>query len=201
MGRTGGARTRERILDAATEVMSTLGLAHTTTKQIARAAECSEAALYKHFASKEEIFVKVLTERLPRFSATIADVSRRVGQDTVAEHLTEVARDAVDFYRHSFPIAASLFSEPTLLEHQRRSVRELGSGPDRPIRALADYLRAERRLGRIPAEVDPDAGAALLIGACFQRGFLEEFAGAAPDEAERAAFTAGLIATLMRGLD
>jgi AcrR family transcriptional regulator len=44
---------RVRILDAAHELMLTLGLARTTTKEIARAAGCSEAALYKHFASKE----------------------------------------------------------------------------------------------------------------------------------------------------
>ncbi|WP_211358148.1 TetR/AcrR family transcriptional regulator [Amycolatopsis cihanbeyliensis] len=34
-----------------------------------RAAECSEAALYKHFVSKEELFVVVLQERLPPPSA------------------------------------------------------------------------------------------------------------------------------------
>ncbi len=56
---------RERILDAAHELMLTVGLARTTTKEIAKGADCSEAALYKHFASKEELFIRVLSERLP----------------------------------------------------------------------------------------------------------------------------------------
>lgn len=57
--------TRVRLLDAAHHLMLTVGLARATTKEIARAAGCSEAALYKHFASKEELFIQVLTERLP----------------------------------------------------------------------------------------------------------------------------------------
>lgn len=56
---------RVRILDAAHELMLTVGLARATTKEIARAAGCSEAALYKYFDTKEELFVRVLAERLP----------------------------------------------------------------------------------------------------------------------------------------
>lgn len=55
-----------RIIDAAHQLMLTIGLARATTKEIARAAGCSEAALYKHFPSKEELFVAVLRERLPK---------------------------------------------------------------------------------------------------------------------------------------
>ena len=45
--------------------MRTIGLARATTKEIARAADCSEAALYKHFTGKEELFVP----RPPRAAA------------------------------------------------------------------------------------------------------------------------------------
>ncbi|MFJ2441092.1 MULTISPECIES: TetR family transcriptional regulator [unclassified Streptomyces] len=51
---TGGALTRARILDAAASLMTTVGLTRTTTKEIARAVGCSEAALYKHFRDKKE---------------------------------------------------------------------------------------------------------------------------------------------------
>ena len=42
---TASAATREAILDAAQQVMHTLGLANTTTREIALAAGLSEAAL------------------------------------------------------------------------------------------------------------------------------------------------------------
>ena len=56
---------RVRILDAAHELMLTVGLARATTKEIAKAAGCSEAALYKYFASKEELFIRVLGNGCP----------------------------------------------------------------------------------------------------------------------------------------
>lgn len=63
---------RVRILDAAHALMLSVGLAKATTKEIAKAAGCSEAALYKYFASKEELFISVLAERLPRLTPCCA---------------------------------------------------------------------------------------------------------------------------------
>ena len=70
---------RVRIVDAAHELMLTIGLARATTKEIAKAAGCSEAALYKHFASKEDLFVTVLKERLPKLGAAGGGAGRGAG--------------------------------------------------------------------------------------------------------------------------
>ncbi|MFG2287194.1 TetR/AcrR family transcriptional regulator [Streptomyces sp. NPDC048595] len=176
---TGGARTRARILDAAAALMATVGLTRTTTKQIAREAGCSEAALYKHFRSKEEIFVRVLHERAPRFSTALERLPDVVGDERgPSGHLQEVALAAVRFYRRAFPMAASLFASPELLATHRRKLDELGTaGPQNASRQLADYLRAEQELGRVSSAVDPHAAATLLIGACFHRAFLDLFFG------------------------
>jgi AcrR family transcriptional regulator len=158
---------RERILDAAAEVLRAHGVAHATTKQIARAAGCSEALLYKHFRDKEEILLHVLRERMPAFPA-----GAEPGGGTVAENLTATAHQALRFYRDAFPMFASLLAQPALMTAARDSLAKYGAGPRLPIARLADYLRAEQRLGRIPAALDPEAVAALLMGACFQQGFL-----------------------------
>jgi AcrR family transcriptional regulator len=170
---TGGALTRSRVLDAAARLMSSVGLTRTTTKEIAREAGCSEAALYKHFRGKEEIFVRVLRERAPRLSDALAQLPGRAGKGTVTEHLEEVVRVAVPFYRQSFPMAGSLFASPELLAAHRRKLGD--AGPHKPSSHLAEYLSAEQRLGRISPAIDPDATAMLLIGACFHRAFLELF--------------------------
>ncbi|MFC0601848.1 TetR/AcrR family transcriptional regulator [Streptomyces palmae] len=172
---TGKAPTRARILDAAANLMVTVGLTRTTTKEIARAAGCSEAALYKHFRDKEEIFIRVLKERAPRLSDALGELSARAGRGEVAEHLREVTRIAVAFFRQSFAMGASLFASPDLLAAHRRRLAEDGTGPHEMPRLLADYLRAEQALGRLSADIDPDAAAALLIGACFHRAFLTLF--------------------------
>jgi AcrR family transcriptional regulator len=193
------ADTRERILDAAAQVMGTLGLAKATTKQIARAAGYSEATLYKHFRDKTELLMAVLGERLPPLVGLLTRLPDQAGQGVVAEHLEQVADQAVRFYQHSFPMLASLFAQPALLARHRQALAAVGAGPQRVNEALAAYLRAERDLGRITPSVDPDAGAAMLLGACFQRAFFGAFSGQPIPDAERARFAAGLVKCLLAG--
>src|SRR5262245_12608658 len=101
--------------------MRTKGLARSTTKEIARASGFSEAALYKHFANQEELFLAVLGERLPSFIALLLDdLPARIGRGTVRRNLQEVACAAVAFYGQVIPLSAALFSEPGLLAHHRQ---------------------------------------------------------------------------------
>ncbi|MFV0134258.1 TetR/AcrR family transcriptional regulator [Streptomyces sp. HMX87] len=175
---SGKPTARERILDAAHELMLTIGLARATTKEIARAAGCSEAALYKHFASKEDLFISVLSERLPRLSPLLRGLAAEPGRGTLEDNLTEVARQAALFYEQSFPIAASLYAEIQLKRRHDDAMREMGTGPHLPIEGLDRYLRAERATGRIHPDADTFAAASLLLGACAQRAFAYD---AAPD--------------------
>jgi AcrR family transcriptional regulator len=169
--------TPERLLDAAEKLMRTTGLANATTKAIAREAGCSEAALYKHFANKEELFVRVLTERSPNAGPLLAVLTGDPGERSVEECLTEIARHASLFYADAMPMAASLFAEPVLLSRHREGIQEIGKGPHMVLDALTGHLRRERDRGRIRADADPRAAAALLLGACFQRAFFLHFSG------------------------
>ncbi|EHN76415.1 TetR/AcrR family transcriptional regulator [Streptomyces coelicoflavus] len=165
---------RERILDAAHELMLTVGLARATTKEIARVAGCSEAALYKHYASKEELFIRVLSERLPRLTPLLRGLAAEPGRAPLEDNLTEIARQAALFYEQSFPIAASLYAQTQLKRRHDETMRELGTGPHLPIEGLDAYLRAERAAGRIRSDADTFAAASLLLGACAQRAFAYE---------------------------
>ncbi|QMU73342.1 TetR/AcrR family transcriptional regulator [Streptacidiphilus sp. P02-A3a] len=195
--------TRDRILDSAEQLMRTIGLARATTKQIARAAECSEAALYKYFRSKEEIFVVLLRERMPSLLPLLAELTQRPDDRTPEQALGEIARRATLFYEANMPIAASLFAEPALLQRHREGLAPLGAGPRQPLLSLACYLETLRAEGRIRADSDPEAAAALLLGACFQRAFLRHFAGEAGEPEPPAtldAFATSLARTLLSGI-
>ncbi|MFE7463665.1 TetR/AcrR family transcriptional regulator [Streptomyces sp. NPDC057499] len=194
---------RVRIVDAAHRLMLTIGLARATTKEIARAAGCSEAALYKHFASKEELFVTVLTERLPKLNPLLKQLllSPGAGERSVEENLTEIARQAALFYEQSFPIVASLYADPRLKERHHAAMRELGTGPHMPIRGLDAYLRSEQAAGRVRADADTYAAASLLIGACAQRAFAYEALEGGEPPQPLDAFAASLARTLMRGIE
>ncbi|MFE4616159.1 TetR/AcrR family transcriptional regulator [Streptomyces sp. NPDC056747] len=190
--------TRVRIVDAARDLLRTAGLARTTTKEIAKAAGCSEAALYKYFASKEELFLTVLDERLPRLGGLLGALAADPGSRTVEENLTEIARQAALFYEESFPMAASLYAEPQLKARHEEGMRRLGAGPHKPIEGLTAYLRTEQRLGRVGAEADPRAAAALLLGACVQRAFAYEMTDDGPGPLDD--FARAIARTLMRGI-
>src|SRR5919205_1600896 len=167
--------TRERMVEAAERVMRERGLARSTTREIAREAGFSEGALYKHFDSKEDLFLHVLAERLPSFVALSKELPGWAGRGTVRETLEEVAHTALAFYAEGVPISASVFSEPELLARHAEEIRRRGAGPQKANEAVAAYLRAEQDLGRVRRDVDPEAAAALLLGACFQRAFLRHF--------------------------
>lgn len=169
--------TPERLLDAAENLMRTTGLASATTKAIAREAGCSEAALYKYFANKEELFVRVLMERRPNAGAMMAAMTTDPGDQPVGERLTEIARYASLFYADAMPMFGSLFADPVLLTRHREGVRSIGAGPHVVLEALTGHLFRELERGRLRPDADPAAAAALLLGACFQRAFFLHFSG------------------------
>lgn len=176
--------TRDRMIDAAAQVMETKGLAATTTKEIAREAGYSEAALYKHFRDKEELFLAVLEHRLPPVNPLVTELTEHAGEADIEANLAAVAETALTFYGHSFPIAASIFATPTLLAAHRAAMERLGAGPHRPLEALTAYLRAEQRAGGVGDHVDVHAVASMLLGACLQHAFLTNFAGRTPSDRE-----------------
>ncbi|BCJ37459.1 hypothetical protein Athai_49620 [Actinocatenispora thailandica] len=172
------------------------GLARATTKQIARAAGYSEATLYKHFEDKTELFLAVLHERLPSLAGLLAAEP----DGSLRDNLVAIAARTLAFYHDSYPIGASLFSEPRLLAAHRAELERRGAGPHKPVDGLTGYLRDQQRAGRIRADADCAAAARLLIGGCLQHAFLDTFAQREYDPAQAQQRAAALVDTLLAGL-
>jgi AcrR family transcriptional regulator len=51
---------RRQIIDTAAELFSRRGFSGTTTREVAKAAGVSEATLFKHFATKEELYAAII---------------------------------------------------------------------------------------------------------------------------------------------
>lgn len=188
--------TRERILDAAAEILRTRGVVHATTKEIAHATGVSEPTLYKYFGDKEQLLLAVLRERLPG----PARAGVVPGDGDVAANLTELARAALDFYRQSIPMLGALLADPRRMAAHRAVMGEHGAGPEKAAGAFSAYLTAERELGRIAADTAPDYIASLLVGACFHEAFLDYYSGATDSSADLRDTAAGLVRALVRPL-
>lgn len=186
---------RERFLDAALAVMHERGIAGSTTKAIAAQAGLSEALLYKNFSDKQQLFLAVLEERLPR-PRFDPEASRG---DDLLEGLTALVDQLMSFFTRTFPIAASIFGTPDLLAQHRDGIAAHGRGPHEPIAVVIAFLEAERQTGRVSADADIAPAARALVGAAFHQGFLAAFSGAdaVPDSP---AVAAGIAAALLPSL-
>ncbi|MBT2500688.1 helix-turn-helix transcriptional regulator [Agromyces sp. ISL-38] len=185
--------TRDRILDAAAEVMSERGIAASTTRAIARAAGCSEALLYKYFEDKQQIFLAVLMERMPIAGGPSGaggpggpggpggtGSAEGAGAGTsapLADVLADLVQRMFEFFVASFPMAASIFGSPALLAEHRESVRARGYGPEGAITLATAQLAREQQGGRIRVDADLESATSVLVGFAFHQAFLALFDG------------------------
>lgn len=188
--------TREKILDAAAEILHNRGVVHATTKEIAQASGVSEPTLYKYFGDKERLLLAVLEERLPGMSR----VTVRPGEGEIEDNLAALAHAAVDFYQRAVPMLGALFADPQRMAAHREAMDHHGAGPEQAVAGFAGYLRAEQALGRIVPDADTGACASLLVGACFQEAFLRYYAHGVDAPAAPRAFAEGLAGAVVRPL-
>ena len=119
--------TRQKILDAAEKLILLKGLAHVTTKEIAREVGLSEGALYRHFDHKEEIFFALMATHLPAFYDAFQ--THRGGTATLRENLAALALAAIHYYEQILPMGVSFLADTELLTQFRATTQPLGLGP------------------------------------------------------------------------
>jgi AcrR family transcriptional regulator len=92
--RVAGEERRRQIIEAATTLFSRKGFRGTTTREIARAVGVSEAMLFKHFATKEELYAAIIEAKshVEQLMDTVVEAAQR-GDD--AEVLRTLAREMI----------------------------------------------------------------------------------------------------------
>lgn len=184
---------RERIIGATAQLLCTQGLVRTTTKEIARTAGCSEAALYYHFDDKRALLKAVVNERVPDLVEFAIGLPGRAGTAAVTDHLEELVRTVLVFFRQVMPMTATVLADPGLLATQQAHMAEHDVGPHRVFAAVGAYLAAEQRLERIQPVAPIPSVVAMLVGACHTRSFLRHLEPAALEGESEEEFIDGLL--------
>ena len=166
---------RERLIAATTRLMCERGLAHTSTRDIARAAGVAEGALYHHFADKADLLLAVIQAGMGEFKQVVDSLALQVGRRSLRANLEQVARAALEFHLRVAPMVCSLYSDRTLLLSVRQTLERQKLGPGESGAALAAYLQAEQRLGRVAPGANTRVAAELLLAGCFQAAMREHF--------------------------
>ena len=161
-------QTRERIRAAARRLFLQQGYTATSIDAILAAAGiASKETLYRHYGSKEELFVDVLREMTleqPEFSAMVSALPAPRDQEALRGSLTMLARAIL-----------AMMSQPEYLALVRIMIAEaprfpqlgplfFAMVPERMLAILTGLLRAAREQGII-ADVDSEVVTRVLVGA------------------------------------
>src|ERR1700730_18835828 len=140
--------TRTRILEAAAQLLRDKGVSGTTTREIARAAGLSDAAIYSHFKSRGDLLKALIPVSLVDYKGSAEAFLKRVGHGTVKGNLKVLMNLARDYFRDASPKIALILVEPELFNEP--GDRPITPGTSKQAQTfMADYIRAEQRMGRI----------------------------------------------------
>ncbi|MEO3930101.1 TetR/AcrR family transcriptional regulator [Micromonosporaceae bacterium B7E4] len=158
-----GRSLREHLIAITERMISAQGTAGLTVRAIARQAGVADGVLYNYFADKEELLANALRAHVRTVERGLGDLPEP-GTNTVEANLRGYLGYGLALHRAILPAFAGLLAQPTVLS----KFAELdGHGEDWRDR-LARYLHAERDLGRLAADAQLDAAAAMIVGVCHE---------------------------------
>jgi AcrR family transcriptional regulator len=163
-----GEATRARLIEATRSVVREVGYAHASTRAIAQAAGVAEGTIYRHFPDKASLFFATVLAANEPIVAWVTTLPARAGEGTVEENLTDAAVRLAGLRDQILPLELAIAADPELAAQRRRAMAAAGSSlPPGPPEAVAAYLAAEQRLGRVREDIDAREAAAVLLGALF----------------------------------
>ena len=169
--------TRERLLAAAQELIEEGGYGAASVAAIAERAGVAAGTLYRHFESKQELFVEVFRSVCAREERAMRAASARMAGDTAAERLEVVLGTFAERALRNPRLAWALIAEPVdpLVDAERLAYRE------RYAEVIAEALRTGIEAGQLPGQ-NVELTAAALVGGCGEAlvGPLSPVAGARP---------------------
>ena len=163
---------RQQVLDAALRCFAREGLHRTTMQHIVREAALSPGAIYRYFASKEDIVAAIALAR-HEAEKTLLDAARRHPDPRAGLHLLvegflgRLEHPQEQAWRR---VTVQLWGEA--LRNPR--VMEIAqAGLARPLQSLETLLRRAQREGRLARGVKPEA-LARIAAAVFQGLVLQQ---------------------------
>jgi AcrR family transcriptional regulator len=157
--------TRQRILDIATELFRDRGYSGTSIRDIAEGLGMTKAALYYHFACKDDVLSALV-------APTAAAIEEFLDRAEAARDPDprELLREFVSILARSAPLLATVFSDPVIfrseaglfrLAEKHRRLARLFAGKNADDQSL---IRAYAALGAIRSAIEATAAMAMNDG-------------------------------------
>lgn len=153
---------RAAIVDAALQVFGERSYGRATTAEIARAAGVSEPILYRHFASKGDLYIACLEAMATRLRETVEAII--AAEPDPREWPFAVPR-AIDVLRKNAVYPSQMWIQALSETGEDAGLARYLRGHMRELHAFAsDVIRRAQQAGGVAADRDPGAEAWIGIG-------------------------------------
>ena len=151
--------TRTRVLDAAYEQFSRMGIQRSTMEDVARRAGVSRITVYRRFATKDALVEHVVRREFRRyFDQFLIDIQQA---ETVADRVVLGFVSSLRAIRRNPLIGGLIATEPDLV------IPSMISDGGRTLATVREFvagqLRREQRAGNVPDDLDIDHVAELMV--------------------------------------
>lgn len=160
--------TRDRILASATQVFAQYGYAGATLDAIATDAGMTKGAVYWHFASKSDLFLALMEQRMQtRLPAVPEEVRKAFGAEDPEAGVAELLATQLT-YGQTNPEWIKLYLEFITQSREPEVQKLLSSTSYQSLQAIVDGLiRQLQEQGQLAADIDP------FVLATFWTGMLD----------------------------
>jgi AcrR family transcriptional regulator len=172
--RYSAADRREQILDAATQLFARQGFQGTTTKQISEQTGVTEALIFRHFASKDELYWAVIERKIKAAPPGEHMRERLSAGGSDLEVLSGVATQILE--RRAKDQTLSRLLLYSALENHRLSHRFFRTYVAECYEVLAEYIRGRIAEGEFRT-VDPLLAARGFLGMVVYHSWIQELFG------------------------
>lgn len=176
MPRLSSSDRKKQILEVATDLFARHGFDGVTTRQIADAAGITEAIVFRHFTTKDDLYWEVLAAKSAPDEVK-KQLEEKLGSDAEPfEIFTAIARHVLN--RNLRDPAKSRLLLFSGLENHRLSQRFFKTYMSEWYELLGSYIRRQIAEGRF-CDVDPVLAARGFIGMVFHHYLVQELFGGA----------------------
>ncbi|MGW6332363.1 TetR/AcrR family transcriptional regulator [Nocardia rhamnosiphila] len=154
---------REQLFAAARRVLLGGGPHGLTSRAVTTEAGVAKGVIHRHFTDFDAFLAEFVLDRIAALDRQAATLRDTAGTGTVAANLTTALTELFD------PVAVAIVALIVSRDDLRVRLREAGAAPipvlGEGTAMIADYLTAERDLGRLSADADVATLAPTLTGA------------------------------------
>jgi AcrR family transcriptional regulator len=165
---------RQRLLDAAAELFSRQGYKGTTTRQIAAKAGVTEALIYRHFPTKEDLYWEIIEARCKARGARAQLKQRLNSSDDIANAFSEIGTDILRRHTQDPQLYRLLLF--SALENHKLSHRFFRTHMSAYYETIALHIREHMRSGRF-RKLDPMLAARGFVGMLMHHFLIQELFG------------------------